>query len=260
MLGNLSKVLFKAPSFFNNSIQANTINSLNKDDEDSTIYSFNSRHINRYFREKDFWKKNFEPEINFNNNKRLSFYINTSPGRQKRLKNYNNIISLKNIRYNTINKNKKNLNILTDSPVHIKDNLKKNFTLNRYKSHINKKNVSGNNIWLRIDLNKLIKDKYKLNKYIKINKNTYQNEKGKKFPTISNGYKSQETLFQDKADNTLRSLNLVRPEIKEQLKTKNRFMVGKRDYDKYLNSFRKNSQNPFYESMKVKEEMNNYLK
>ena len=52
----------------------------------------------------------------------------------------------------------------------------------------------------------------------------------------------------------------MRPEIKEQLKTKNRFMVGKRDYDKYLNSFRKNLQNPFYESMKVKEEINNYLK
>ena len=132
MLGNLSKVLFKAPSFFNN-------NNIQKNDEDSTIYSFNSRHINRYFREKDFWKKNFEPEINFNNNKRLSFYINTSPERQKRLKNDNNIISLKNIRYNTINKNKKNSHLFTDSPVHIKDTSKKNFTLNRYNSHINKK-------------------------------------------------------------------------------------------------------------------------
>ena len=253
MLGNLSKVLFKAPSFFNN-------NNIQKNDEDSTIYSFNSRHINRYFREKDFWKKNFEPEINFNNNKRLSFYINTSPERQKRLKNDNNIISLKNIRYNTINKNKKNSYVFTDSPVHNQDTSKKNLTLNRYNSHINKKNVSGNNIWLRIDLNRLIRDKHKLNKYIKINNNTYENEKGKKFPSISNGYKSQETLFQDKADNTLRSLILVRPEIKEQLKAKYRYIVGKRDYDKYLNSFRKNSQNPFYESMKVKEEKNNYLK
>ena len=34
-------------------------------------------------------------------------------------------------------------------------------------------------------------------------------------------------------------------------------MVGKRDYYKYLN-YRKKVQNPFYESIKTKEEMNSY--
>ncbi len=35
-------------------------------------------------------------------------------------------------------------------------------------------------------------------------------------------------------------------------------MVGKRDFLKYLNYRKTNRRNPFYESMKIKEDMNNY--
>ena len=77
-----------------------------------------------------------------------------------------------------------------------------------------------------------------------------------KFPII---FKSQETLFQDKTDNKLKSLISMKPELKEQLKTKNRSMVGKKDFLTYLNYRKLNRQNPFYESMKIKEDMNNYF-
>ena len=68
--------------------------------------------------------------------------------------------------------------------------------------------------------------------------------------------KSQESLFQDNIDKKLISLISVKPQIKEQLKSINRSMVGQRDYFIYQKSGRFNSPNPFYESMKKKEEMN----
>ena len=43
--------------------------------------------------------------------------------------------------------------------------------------------------------------------------------------------------------------------IKEQLKTKKRSMVGRQDYLKFQKQFNSGFQNPFYESMKIKEEL-----
>ena len=87
------------------------------------------------------------------------------------------------------------------------------------------------------------------NKEIK-NKGIYKFDKNRK------PFKSQESLFQDNIDKKLVSLISVKPQIKEQLKSINRSMVGQRDYFIYQKSGRFNSPNPFYESMKKKEEMN----
>ena len=260
MLGNLSKVLFKAPIFFNT---MENIESLNIPQEEYTINSFNSKKEKcLYFRERDFWKKNFEPEINFNHNKRLSFYLNSSPKKQKKYRIDKNIINLnKKIRFNTINKKRKYSYLLTDSPIETNPNIKNiknNFSVYKNNNSIYKKNILGSENRLKTESNRIIKDKYKilnnnLYSHIKINNDIYENN----FPSI-NIYKSQETLFQDKTDNKLKSLILIKPEIKEQLKTKNRNMVGKRDFLKYLNYRKTNRLNPFYESMKIKEDMNNY--
>ena len=104
-------------------------------------------------------------------------------------------------------------------------------------------------------------------KYISININDEKNSedsntKSKKskisfeFPSIYKALKSQENLFQDRLDRKFNSLKLIRPEIKEQLKTKNRSMVGKNEFLKYLRLNRVNLQNPFYESIKMKEDLN----
>jgi uncharacterized short protein YbdD (DUF466 family) len=101
---------------------------------------------------------------------------------------------------------------------------------------------------------------------IKINdeKNNEHNKvKGKKskinfeFPYIYKALKSQENLFQDRLDKKFNSLIILKPEVKEQLKTMNRSMVGKKQFLKYLNQTKTMLQNPFYESIKLKEELNN---
>ena len=270
MLGNLSKVIFKAPNFFYNNIlrdnNINNINSFNKIQEESnltTFNSFDSKNIKKlYFREKDFWKKSYDQDMNFNNNKRFSFYINTSPMRKnEKIKN------VKNMRYNTINKkNDKTSYLLTDSPVRYdKNNTKNSFSIN--KRDTNYSNIfRNNNFRIKNDSNEIMKDKHKKNSRnifndIQINYSIKEKEKEeKRFPKIFNIYKSQETLFQENNDNKLKSLISLKPEIKEQLQTKYRCMIGKRDFWRYLHHYKTNSTNPFYESMKVREEMNNYLK
>ncbi len=81
-----------------------------------------------------------------------------------------------------------------------------------------------------------------------------------KFPKIVNIYRSQESIFQDNVDQKLESLSLLKPQIKEQLKSKNRSMVGQRDYLLYKQLGKYKLRNPFCESIKIKEEMNYYLK
>ena len=262
MLGNLSKVLFKATGSFNTNEENNNLEYSNKLNEYKTLNSYNSGKdiINYncyYFRERDFWKKNFEPEINFNHNKRLSFYLNSSPQRKKTFIIDKNIINLnKKFRFNTISKNEKYSNLLIDSPANLRKDLTNNFS--SYKQ-----NILASNSRLNTDSNKIIKNKFKIKNnniynYIRINTEPNENKKYLKFPSINNIFKSQEALFQDTVDSKLKSLISVKPEIKEQLKTKYRSMVGKRDFLTYLNYRKKYCQNPFYESMKLKEEINNF--
>ena len=37
-------------------------------------------------------------------------------------------------------------------------------------------------------------------------------------------------------------------------------MIGKMDFWRFIHNYKTKSKNPFYESMKIREEMNNYLK
>ena len=105
MLGNLSKVLFKAPGFFNNNIHQKE--SLNNNKEGYAFNSFNTINGNKinslYFREKDFWKKNYEPDMNFNHNKRISFYLIKSPEKGQILNN-TKFINLNKRKFNTISR------------------------------------------------------------------------------------------------------------------------------------------------------------
>jgi hypothetical protein len=81
-----------------------------------------------------------------------------------------------------------------------------------------------------------------------------------KFPKNNKPYKSQEILFQENLDKKLISLILLKPQIKDQLRSINRSMVGQRDYYVYQQSGRFRSPNPFYESMKKREELNKLYK
>lgn len=282
MLGNLSKVLIKAPGFFNNNIQSyNSKEPKNNIIEENVLNPFNSINIlskrgnslnGIYFREKDFWKKNNIPEMNFNNNKRLIYNINISPLKSL-IRDSQINQSLKRLSNNLIKNRERN--IRTDSPVST-NGIVKNKNRNKYintllKSDIRLRTDSNRNIKYRQDIfNNSIHKKINsyLNRYddekseIEDGKknNTSNLEKSHKFPKIQNVFKSQESLFQDNADKKFTSLISVKPQIKEQLKAKNRCMVGKREFLNFKNSRKIDAYNPFYESIKIKEEMNNILK
>ena len=280
MLGNLSKILIRVPDFFNNS-SPNATEQLDKlnNSENLNIFFSNNRIENRkyrlnkiYFREKDFWLNNFGSEMNFNNNKRTPITLKNYS--LKSLSNKN--IYLKNIetRNNSnIIKHESSKYLLTDHERLNNDKIKlrtinniykiKGFTEenNDFRNELRLKSES-NQITKRnsLNINTNFKGESKNNNKIINNdkKNNYKNYKIKsEFPSIYKALKSQENLFQDKLDRRFNSLKLLRPEIKEQLREKNRNMVGKNEFLRYLNQSRAMFQNPFYESIKLKEETNN---
>ena len=283
MLGNLSKILIRVPDFFNNS-SLNTTKQIDKlnNSENQNILFLNNRKENRkyrlnkiYFREKDFWLNNFGSEMNFNNNKRSPISLKNFS--LKSLSNKN--IYLKNIETQN---NSKTINqesskyLLTDNQRLNNDKSKLRTINNIYKiKGFNEENNDiRNEIRLKSESNQITKrtslnintnfngDSNNINKIINENKknNDKINRKYKRqseFPSIYKALKSQENLFQDKLDRRFNSLKLLRPEIKEQLREKNRNMVGKNEFLRYLNQSRAMLQNPFYESIKLKEETNN---
>ena len=280
MLGNLSKILIRVPDFFNNS-SPNATKQLDKlnNSENLNIFFSNNRIENRkyrlnkiYFREKDFWLNNFGSEMNFNNNKRSPITLKNYS--LKSLSNKN--IYLKNIETqnnSNIIKHESSKYLLTDHERLNNDKIKlrtinniykiKGFTEenNDFRNELRLKSES-NQITKRnsLNINTNFKGESKNNNKIINNdkKNNYKNYKIKsEFPSIYKALKSQENLFQDKLDRRFNSLKLLRPEIKEQLREKNRNMVGKNEFLRYLNQSRAMFQNPFYESIKLKEETNN---
>ena len=280
MLGNLSKILIRVPDFFNNS-SPNATEQLDKlnNSENLNIFFSNNRIENRkyrlnkiYFREKDFWLNNFGSEMNFNNNKRTPITLKNYS--LKSLSNKN--IYLKNIETqnnSNIIKHESSKYLLTDHERLNNDKIKlrtinniykiKGFTEenNDFRNELRLKSES-NQITKRnsLNINTNFKGESKNNNKIINNdkKNNYKNYKIKsEFPSIYKALKSQENLFQDKLDRRFNSLKLLRPEIKEQLREKNRNMVGKNEFLRYLNQSRAMFQNPFYESIKLKEETNN---
>ena len=295
MLGNLSKVLIKAPGFFNNHnniIQNNQKESLQQIPEENMLDPFyqiihiknKENNINNYyFKEKDFWKKSLILDMNFNHNKRLLNKLNFSskdnkkPEYEKLLIDIN-INNPENKEINYFNKKRKNSNYSKNPPKTIRN--EKNLNIYKQIFFLNKINLNDNEINLKTESNG-IKDKNKTfvktdrnktkiekaisdnilyteeNKNIKEMDNKEIKNKGiYKFVKNRKPNKSQESLFQDNIDKKLVSLISVKPQIKEQLKSINRSMVGQRDYFIYQKSGRFNSPNPFYESMKKKEEMN----
>ena len=280
MLGNLSKILIRVPDFFNNS-SPNATKQLDKlnNSENLNIFFSNNRIENRkyrlnkiYFREKDFWLNNFGSEMNFNNNKRSPITLKNYS--LKSLSNKN--IYLKNIETqnnSNIIKHESSKYLLTDHERLNNDKIKlrtinniykiKGFTEenNDFRNELRLKSES-NQITKRnsLNINTNFKGESKNNNKIINNdkKHNYKNYKIKsEFPSIYKALKSQENLFQDKLDRRFNSLKLLRPEIKEQLREKNRNMVGKNEFLRYLNQSRAMFQNPFYESIKLKEETNN---
>ena len=286
MLGNLSKVLIKAPKFFNNQRK-----SLPKITEENSLDPFYQiKYIknkensinNYYFKEKDFWRKNCKLDINFNHNKRLSYKVNLSPKDnnlefEKEIKDNNP--DYKDINY--FNKKRKYSNLSFNNPIRT---IKGNKNLNIYKQIflLNKNNINDIEFSLDTETNKTI-DKDKKILYTSSNRpkksktiilkryNTEENNnlnedkkefKKQEYKFLKNikTFKSQESLFQDNIDKKLISLILVKPQIKEQLKSINRSMVGQREYYIYQHSGKFKSPNPFYESMKKKEEMKKYKK
>ena len=282
MLGNLSKILIRVPDFFNNSSINDTsqIEKLNNIEKQNIFFS-NNKIENRkyrlnkiYFREKDFWLNNYGSEMNFNNNKRSPISSKNSP--LKSLSNKN--ICLKNIEAqhnsNTI-KQENNKYLLTDHQHQNNEKPKLKTINNIYKINgLNEENNDiRNELRLKSESNQITKrNSLNINTNLKgesniidkiiheDNKNNDKIKKNKKykikfeFPSIYKALKSQENLFQDRLDRRFNSLKSLRPEIKEQLREKNRNMVGKNEFLRYLNQNRAMFQNPFYESIKLKEE------
>ena len=279
MLGNLSKILIKAPVFFNNDKK-----SLEKIPEENTMdpfYQIKSikngykMHYNKYFKEKDFWRKNIKLDMNFNHNKRLLYKLNFNLNTKKDVeyekvnnKNIENNDDNKDI--NRYNKKRKFSNLSINN--HIKTiRGKKNFNIYKKIFLLNKNSINDADITIKTESNKLNitneeRNNLKKNKTLFLNRyNTEENYKKEKefnkkeiykFPKNLKALRSQESLFQDNIDKKLLSLISIKPKIKEQLKSINRSMVGQRDYYIYQQSRRFNSLNPFYESMKKKEEKN----
>lgn len=144
MLGNLSKVLIKAPLFFNNKTQTKRKNTLQKIPEENILDPFYQiNHIKKrgnslsgiYFKERDFWKKNLKLDINFNNNKRLHKYdFHSIDMDLDKEKNEQNLILLDNNNSNkndVFNKNRRYFNFISDSPM--KTSKGRNKNVNTYK-------------------------------------------------------------------------------------------------------------------------------
>ena len=251
MLGNLSKILIRVPDFFNNS-SPNATKQLDKlnNSENLNIFFSNNRIENRkyrlnkiYFREKDFWLNNFGSEMNFNNNKRSPITLKNYS--LKSLSNKN--IYLKNIETqnnSNIIKHESSKYLLTDHERLNNDKTKLRTINNIYKikGFTEENNDFRNELRLKSESNQITKrNSLNINTNFKVEsknnnkiinndkKNNYKISKNYKikseFPSIYKALKSQENLFQDKLDRRFNSLKLLRPEIKEQLREKNRNMV-----------------------------------
>ena len=295
MLGNLSKVLIKAPGFFNNQKD----NTLRKIPEENYLDPFNQinqiknkdKSLNKiYYKEKDYWRKNFMLDMNFNHNKRLLHKLNLS-GMHNKTNEYEkgakdlskNNGENKDINY--LSKIRQNPSLSMNNPI---KTIRREKNLNIYKNIflLNNNNFNDTEINLGTDSSKM-DNKNKKFLYTESNNNKkhrsiinqrynteenydtilnkeknefIKNKEKYKFPKKMKAIRSQEKLFQDIIDQKFISLISVKPKIKEQLKSINRSMVGQRDFYVYQKSGRFNSPNPFYESMKRKEEMNKLLK
>ena len=297
MLGNLSKVLIKAPLFFNNKTQIKRKNTLQKIPEENILDPFYQiNHIKKrgnslskiYFKERDFLKKNLKLDINFNNNKRLHKYDfhSVEMDLDKEHKEQNLLfLDNNNLNKNDIlNQNRRYFNFTSDNPIKTSKGRNKNvniykqiFLLQKDNNNFNDSDISLKSdermsSFLNTENNNIKRDTF-FNSYKNKNINTNEenininnsfenannNKERNRLSKIPKTFKSQESLFQDNIDKRLISLISVKPKIKEQYKSINRNMVGQRDYFVYQKSGRFDSPNPFYESINKKEELLNNI-
>ena len=73
-----------------------------------------------------------------------------------------------------------------------------------------------------------------------------------KFPKIN--IISNEKIYRDTLDKKLTSLSMLTPQVKEQLKTKNRYFTSQKEFYKFNNSYSSTKQNPLTETVKSLEE------
>ena len=144
MLGNLSKILFKAPLFFNNKTQLKRKNTLEKIPEENILDPFYQiNHIrkkgnslsNIYFKERDFVRKNLKLDINFNNNRRLHKYefhsIDMDLDKEQNEKNLMLLDNNNSNKIDTLNENRRYFNFSSHSPIRTSKGRNKN--VNTYK-------------------------------------------------------------------------------------------------------------------------------
>ena len=299
MFGNLSKTLIKAPHYFNNNIgtEPNKNTKISEKfllDTFSNIRKLNTRNYNsRYFRERDFVKKNLSLDLNYNNNYRKEiaptvltnkcisfeefFYGNSKNNTKSTTKiitkeslyktNKTNITNLTNKSKMTksVEEKKSHVSIQKEKFQNFLDKeLMSNKSIEEFNkqvdSNINSliRKINQNSLNLTEKENKLEKRRINRIENLKyyINKNTVVEPPVKiKFPEIY--LKSNDTLYREAMDKKMNSLSMVSPKIKEQLKTKNRVFASEKDFYRYNNYYNMYKQNPFYESVKYIEENNN---
>ena len=289
MFGNLSKSLIKAPHYFNNIVdmeqnQLSKISRNNLLDTYSNIRKVNSRNSNyRYFKERDFLKKNLILDLNYNNNFRKEI---TPQVRTKNCVSFEEFI-FGNSKNNTKNITKQNLYETNKTNRTNRPTLAKSFDSKlapiskrnmKYPNFLEKKLISKDsieefNVQVKTNINNLIdkinQNNLKFNGFERryenngknrienlkefINKNTVVEPPIKlKFPEIY--IKSQDTLYRETMDQKMNSLSMISPKIKEQLKSKNRVFASEKDFYRYNNSYSMYKQNPFYETAKYIEE------
>ena len=292
MFGNLSKSLIKAPHYFNNIIdtepnQLSKISRNNLLDTYSNIRKLNSRNSNyRYFKERDFLKKNLILDLNYNNNfrKEVTPHVRTKYcisfeefifGNSNINTNNNTKNITKQSLYKTNISNRENDTKRTYLNKSVESKLSPISTNNKFKKFLEEKLISKDSVeefndQVKNNINNLIdkinQNTLKLNSFeTKFGKNRIENLKAYinrntvveapiklKFPDIE--VKSQDTLYRETMDKKMDSLSMISPKIKEQLKSKNRVFASEKDFYRYKNSYSMYKQNPFYESVKYIEE------
>lgn len=295
MFGNLSKSLIKAPHYFNNIVdmeqnQLSKISRNNLLDTYSNIKKLNSRSSNyRYFKERDFLKKNLILDLNYNNNfrKEVTPQVRTNHcisfeefifGNSNINTNNNTKNITKQSLYKTNISNRENDTKRSHLNKSVEPKISPISTNKQFKNFLEEKLISKDSIeefndQVKINIDNLIdrinQNTLKLNSFDNkfgkngknridnlkeyINRNTVVEPPVKlKFPDID--VKSQDTLYRETMDKKMNSLSMISPKIKEQLKSKNRVFASGKDFYRYNNSYSMYKQNPFYESVKYIED------
>ena len=295
MFGNLSKSLIKAPHYFNNIVdmeqnQLSKISRNNLLDTYSNIKKLNSRSSNyRYFKERDFLKKNLILDLNYNNNfrKEVTPQVRTNHcisfeefifGNSNINTNNNTKNITKQSLYKTNISNRENDTKRSHLNKSVEPKISPISTNKQFKNFLEEKLISKDSIeefndQVKINIDNLIdrinQNTLKLNSFDNkfgkngknridnlkeyINRNTVVEPPVKlKFPDMD--VKSQDTLYRETMDKKMNSLSMISPKIKEQLKSKNRVFASGKDFYRYNNSYSMYKQNPFYESVKYIED------